>query len=289
MERRGITCRGGWTGRLADVEYEHELYAERLRRKAQAAALASGEAQWSEQLDQAVRVKLSLAWRDAMNGLPANYVEQYEYAIRARTLRSIAMTLNPDAMTRAGVSNEELLSLVEAEHEILQAMADGLGTGSISIAETMVRAPDGFRQDVNRIFEAHAVGLHLHHNSRLVPIGSHEMHDAVVAPTLYLLHSQPRFSGAETAYQNALKELRNRDPADGITDAATALEDVLLALSCTGNALGPLVKSARSKGLLKGSDTPLTEAICKAVDWVSAARGEGAAHMGNPAINMSDA
>jgi hypothetical protein len=115
------------------------------------------------------------------------------------------------------------------------------------------------------------------------------MHDAVVAPTLYLLHSQPRFADAETAYQNALKELRNRDPADAITDAATALQDVLLALGCTGNALGPLLKSARSKGLLKGSDTPLTEAIGRTVDWVSATRGEGEAHTGDPDINMSDA
>lgn len=114
------------------------------------------------------------------------------------------------------------------------------------------------------------------------------MHDAVVAPTLYLLHSQPRFADAETAYQNALKELRNRDPADAITDAATALQDVLLALGCTGNALGPLLKSARSKGLLKGSDTPLTEAIGR-TDWVSATRGEGEAHTGDPDINMSDA
>lgn len=149
--------------------------------------------------------------------------------------------------------------------------------------------PGEFQRDVNRIFEAHIVGLHLHHNSRLVPVDSHEMHNAVVDPTLYLLHSQPRFSGAEIAYQNALKELRNRDPADAITDAATALQDVLLALGCTGNALGPLLKSARSKGLLKGSDTPLTEAICKTVDWVSATRGEGEAHTGNPDINMSDA
>lgn len=110
-----------------------------------------------------------------------------------------------------------------------------------------------------------------------------------MSPTLYLLRSQPRFASAEMAYQKALGELRNRDAGDAITDAATALQDVLLALGCAGNALGPLLKSAKSKGLLKGSDTPLTEAVAKAVDWVSATRGEGEAHTGDPDISMSDA
>jgi hypothetical protein len=64
---------------------------------------------------------------------------------------------------------------------------------------------------VNRIFQAHIVAFHLHHNSRLVEVESHEMHDSVVAPTLYLLHGQPQFASAEVAYQNALKELRNRE------------------------------------------------------------------------------
>jgi hypothetical protein len=51
------------------VEYEKDLYAERLRRKAQAAALAAGEAKWSDQLDMSVRVKLGLAWDDAIEHL----------------------------------------------------------------------------------------------------------------------------------------------------------------------------------------------------------------------------
>jgi hypothetical protein len=148
---------------------------------------------------------------------------------------------------------------------------------------------DAFRDDVNRILEAHLVAFHLHHNSRLVPVESHEMHDSVGAPTLYLMHSQPRFAGAETAYQKSLKELRNRDAADAITDAATAFQEVLTALGCDGGALGDLVSSAKKKGLLTGADTPLTESIIKTVNWVAAKRNQGEAHRGDPDMNMSDA
>lgn len=86
-----------------------------------------------------------------------------------------------------------------------------------------------------------------------------------------------------------LKELRNRDPGDAVTDAATALQDVLTRWGCTGGALGDLLKSAKNKGLLKGNDTPLTDAVCKTVDWVAAKRNQGEAHKGDPDINMSDA
>ena len=49
------------------------------------------------------------------------------------------------------------------------------------------------------------------------------------------------------------------------------------------------MKSAKNKGLLKGNDTPLTDAVCKTVDWVAAKRNQGEAHKGDPDINMSDA
>ena len=68
---------------------------------------------------------------------------------------------------------------------------------------------------------------------------------------VYLLHSQPRFAQAEVAYQNALAELRNRDAANAITDAGTALQEVLMALGCDGGSLGDLLTSAK-KGAREG-------------------------------------
>lgn len=196
-------------------------------------------------------------------------------------------------------NSEDLLSLVEAEHEALKQFVDSRtdpwggpalrsGATGFGFGDPTVDA-EAFRANVNRILEAHLVAFHLHDNSRLVPVASHEMHDAVVAPTLYLLHSEPKFAGAETAYQNALKELRNHDAGDAITDAATALQEVLTALGCAGGALGELLSSAKTKGLLTGADTPLTESIGKTVNWVAAKRNQGEAHRGDPDINMSDA
>lgn len=131
------------------------------------------------------------------------------------------------------VTNEQLLSLVEVEHEALQTLADQPLDSPYSarmdpiFGDKVDTAPEEFRRRVNQIFDAHIVKLSLHQNSRLVEIDSHEMHNAVVEPTLYLLHSQPQFAAAETAYQKALKELRDRDAGDAITDAATALQEVL--------------------------------------------------------------
>lgn len=287
------------------VEYGDELYAERLRRKAQADALATGAAHWTDELGSVARLKLRLAWTDAVSVVGADDRAYLVAAIKRRTLRSLGRALEPDNMEAVVVgggyrhSSQDLLSLIEAEHEALKQFADSSldpwagptlrsGASGFGFGGPTVDA-DAFRDEVNRILEAHLVAFHLHDNSRLVPVASHEMHDAVVAPTLYLLHSEPKFAGAETAYQNALKELRNRDAGDAITDAATALQEVLTALGCTGGALGDLLSSAKKKGLLTGADTPLTESIGRTVNWVAAKRNQGEAHRGDPDIKMKDA
>lgn len=280
------------------MEYEEDLFAERVRRKAQAHRLASGETQWTDQLNRDVRVKLGLAWDDATAQLGPADLQWLETFIEHKSLRSIGWTLRPDLMRlmTTTTDNERLLSLIEVEHESLRALSDRaqafggpyLG-GSWGGPGLTFDPAEKFRLDVNRILLAHIVAFNLHHNSRLVPVDSHEMHGAVVEPTLYLLHSQPRFADAEVAYQNALKELRNHEAGDAITDAATALQEVLTALGCSGGALGDLLRSARNRGLVKGNDTPLTEAVGRTIDWVAAKRNQGEAHKGDPDINMSDA
>ncbi|SBS79291.1 hypothetical protein MHPYR_710018 [uncultured Mycobacterium sp.] len=276
------------------MEYQHELYAERLRLKAQAEALATGATQWTQQLNQRVRIRVALAWEDAILGLHYELTDFLDEFIAGRMLRSVGYKVMPEALRRASdvPANEYLLSVIEAQHEALVALVPQIELqvmlrGGL-VADYGDRAGD-FRRDVNQAFQAHLIGLQLHHNSRLFPIDSHEMHSAVVEPTLYLLHSQPRFASAETAYQNALKELRNRDPGDAITDAATALQEILTALGCEGGALGDLLTSAKKKGLLAGADTPLTESILKTVNWVAAQRNQGEAHRADPGTDMSDA
>jgi len=283
---------------IAGVQYEEELYAERLRRTTQDARLAAGTTQWTDKLNDGVRIKLNLAWNDLIEHVAfRTYWDQLDEYIAHRTLRSIGVTVRPSDMEpgTSRVTNEQLLSLLEVEHEALKevsaqaAAAPPYPGAQPPWVQKPLTAPEDFRSQVNQVLEAHIVAFYLHDNSRLVEVESHEMHDAVVAPTLYLLHSQPRFAAAETAYQNALAEIRRRDPGDAVTDAATALQEALTALGCTGGALGDLLKSAKNKGLVKGNDTPLTEAIGKTVDWVAAKRNQGEAHKGDPDINMSDA
>jgi hypothetical protein len=302
------------------VEYEGELYAERLRLKQQAAALAAGNAEWTEHLSDVVRKKLCAAWEDARSDFEPGHNEMLVEPIAKRTRRSLGRALKPGNMTPprndaeflqqaldgAAPDNDDLLSLIEAEHEVLNQytpdkptasalamfgpnarVVSGSG-GSYDHSETVRReqSAETFRKRVNEIFEAHLVGFGLHQDSRLIPVKSHEMHNAVVAPTLYLLHSQPRFAAAEQAYQDALREIRNRDAGDAITDAGTALQGALKAPGCDGNALGDQLKSAKKKGLVRGTDTPLTDAV---IQWVAAQRNAGEAHTAGHDFTMSDA
>jgi hypothetical protein len=74
-------------------------------------------------------------------------------------------------------------------------------------------------------------------------------------PALHLPHDQARFAVTEPAYQEALTEIRNGDAGDAITDAGTALQAALMALGCKGTSLGPLLMSARERGLIRGNDS----------------------------------
>jgi hypothetical protein len=263
------------------VEYEGELYAERLRRKAQAAAVADGTSVWQEKVDHLARVKLASLWDESVENLSRYEGAEVLQQIGRRSVKSIGIELSPQVMTSAKAADELLLSLLEAEHEALTTLARATSSGGYRPGA----GPEAFRVAVNQVLQAHLVELQLHQNSRLVPVRSQEMHDSVVEPTLYLLHSQRRFAGAEKAYQDALKELRNRAPDDAITDAGTALQEALTALGCEGKTLGDQLKSAKNAKLIRDSDTPLTAAI---VNWVATQRNRGEAHKAEHGFDMSD-
>lgn len=99
------------------------------------------------------------------------------------------------------------------------------------------------------------------------------------APVVRLLGSTEGLQAVEKAYRDAIEELADDKPGDAITDAGTALQEMLVALGCAGNALGPLIKSAKTKGLLAGHDGQVFDVLEKAMHWVSADRSEkGDAH-----------
>lgn len=64
---------------------------------------------------------------------------------------------------------------------------------------------------------------------------------------------------------------------------------MLQALGCSGHSLGPLIKSARDKGLLAKHDTPMLDAVTRILDWVSADRSESGDSHEVSGANIDDA
>lgn len=146
---------------------------------------------------------------------------------------------------------------------------------------------DAIQNLLNMILREERISFELV-NMQMVPFESRELHDSVIVPALTLLSGRPGWVGVEAAYKKALHEIGG-DPADAITDAGTALQEALTVLGCEGNALGPLLRSAKAKGLLAPHDAALSSAIEKLISWVSADRSTmGDAHNTNPA-DPSDA
>lgn len=113
----------------------------------------------------------------------------------------------------------------------------------------------------------------------MIPFESRELHESIVRPALSLLGNRPDLDKVETAYGAALAEIANGSAADAITDAGTALQETLVSLGAQGNALGPLITSARKLDLFAGHDPTLLKSLEGALHWASADRSEkGDAH-----------
>lgn len=168
-----------------------------------------------------------------------------------------------------GATDEELLDVIEATLEALQTIAARQGGGW-----ELYQKEETFRSTVNRILDGHDLAYQVD-GSKIVPRESMAMHADVVAPALSLLRGDARLANVERAFQAALTELKpGGDPADAITDAGTALQEMLVALGAEGNALGPLLNSARKRELLGPHDSKLAEGSQLIGDWVSADRSE---------------
>lgn len=159
---------------------------------------------------------------------------------------------------------------------VIEAWADALMSEHLSVYES--QDYDDFEAVVNLILREHRISFELL-NGEMVPMSSRELHVEVTIPTLRLLAGDPKWGRVEAAYQDALAEIASGNAADAVTDAGTALQEALTILGCEGNALGPLIKSAKAKGLLSHHDGPMLDAVYKVADWVSADRSNtGDAH-----------
>ena len=265
-------------------------YGRRRRLEAIENAEAEGMSFWTDELDTRTRARLyhevkmlidSVDWLDLAS------------IIRYRTLSQEGLVKLSDHVFAHNDQMDILYGILDQDDSIVLALIES----TVSLPEYFDSDPflsvefdlhdsreirnvtpflSRFAERVRTIFREHRVNCDLVEN-RFVPFNSRVSHENVVVPALSLLGSRKDFERVEVTYQKALEEIHGGSPEDAITDAATALQEALVALGCEGNRLGPLAKSARKRAVITAYDKKL-------IEWVSADRSNmGDAHNASPA------
>jgi hypothetical protein len=252
------------------------LHRRRKRLEELAAKEAAGESFWTDRFDTAVRTKIF----HRIEGLTENWEAYYYPRARMAILIDEGLHYLQDSGfdERRNVLSYLLSGPDDMMPTVIEAFAAAFADERVAMETNRWEARTLFESFVNIVLREHRISYELIDGKR-VEFSSKELHVAVVAPTLRLLAGRPDWANVESAYLDALSEISKGNASDAITDAGTALQEALTALGCSGNALGPLIKSARSKGLLGPHDTPMLDAIDKVLNWISADRNQsGDAH-----------
>jgi hypothetical protein len=236
------------------------LHARRQRLKEYAEREAAGEDLWTEEFSPRVRVRVA-AVIDALvrPALNANDVELLAWMFREELgieLQVLAYA-DPDSVVHLAAGWDLDTSVYPS---LIEAVAEVHGVDDSNVDDVAV-----FESALNEILAEERIAVRLV-EGQMVEFRSMEMHAEVVEPVVRLLHRSEGWDKVERSYTDALREI-GRDQSNAITDAGTALQEALALLGCEGNALGPLIKDARKRGLIAAHDV-------KVFDWVSADRSE---------------
>jgi hypothetical protein len=267
------------------------LFRRRAQERDKAAMAAAGTpVSFTTSFDSRTRTRLLYAIRDSAPSYFAQYGGTRSLSPAEGLLMVAQDTLVRDygqfRLAGESVPHEDLLKFIfrEATDEqvldVIEAVFIALRRGAERSQQPYL--PDGigeFGREVNRIFDEDDIAYQVV-DMEVVPRSSMAMHADVVAPAISLLHGDPRLVKVEKAFHDALRELKpGGSPPDAITDAATALQEILSVLGCRGHSLGPMLDDARKKGLLGPHDSNLALGVERIGDWVSADRSErGDAH-----------
>lgn len=251
------------------------LHGRRKRLEQIAEREARGESLWTKSFDAPVRMRI-WAFLEIVLGRVVYLDQRVVSAVRTSFLTELGREL-PSASKGRLMVKTWVTELDDSDMpSLLEAIVASMGDRDHGLGVTPSRA-------INSVLNEHRIAFEMI-NGEMVEFESKELHSEVVAPVLRLLSGRPGWDKVESAYQDALREISDNKPGDAITDAGTALQEALVTLGCTGNALGPLAKDARKKGLLAPHDETLNDAIQKIIDWVSADRSTtGDAHKASQA------
>lgn len=239
---------------------------ERLRRLAEREA--AGDDFWTTEFSPEVRVKINHAYDDQLD---SRRNETASKLARGLILRDEGMKFLQGANYP---DYADLTTYLErCDSSMVPTVIEAMRLGLLHGQGARYGGFEEFESDVRTILREHRVKFDLS-DGEIVPLDNFVMHSSVVEPALLLLGSADRFGKVNEAFRAALGEIAEGKAADAITDAATALQEMLTELGCAGNSLGPLIKSARSNGLLAPHDSPMLDAIEKVLNWVSADRSE---------------
>lgn len=242
------------------------LHAMRKRLQAMAEAEALGQSFWTEGFDQRVRSRIRHAydhWAELGRFGLVPFTKARQLILEQEGGNAVfSVDLAPLEDFNWLLSSGDDAMYPTALEALMQAIFDS----------NLAYYAAHFRDAANEVFAQERVAWKFV-AFKMVEIRSEELHEAVVEPALHLVHDA-RFAGVDATYRKALAELSKGDGADAVTDAGTALQELLTALGCAGNQLGDLIRSARQKGLLGAHDTPLLEAVERAMQWVAADRSQ---------------
>lgn len=260
------------------------LHSRRRRLAELAAREAAGESFWSEAFDERARAKILLALDDAIGASSTHY----ELA-RGLILRDegIFYLVSPELNDVEDLRQYVFRCDDSMMPTVIEALAKVCNDNDIKYVTNCYNSGH-FNIRIAEILREYRLSYELI-DSQMIEFSSRELHQSVVAPTLQLLTGRADLAKVESAYYDALDEISKGKPADAITDAGRALQELLVELGCDGNSLGPLIKSARTRNLLAPHDSPMVSAVDKILSWVSADRSEkGDAHI-SADVTIADA
>jgi hypothetical protein len=252
------------------------FFHRRTKLRELADAESQGKSFWTTTFDPEARAKIGFAITEASRS-DANVAS----AVGDRSAYLLRMDEGWHVLpVGEGGTNDFLEFLAKAEDQFLPSLIEAVcvaGADTNKARDPFSRSAfpaffvGQFVADVNAVLRQHRVSFELI-NGEMVPFQSRELHVDVVEPTLRLLGGGDLWEKAEAAYQDALRGLADGRSDDAIADAARALRETLLALGCEGNALGPLLASARKRRMLGPHNAVMTHALVRIIDWVNADR-----------------